>query len=128
MARQATATKTAPKNENRGRLILTALFWGEYCRCAGMPVQRQCFDKLDELGILANITRNLEEFLKFSDSFNDALGCCGRAGRESAKRAKAKGVKAITPKIFQSAFDHVASVVRVARTRAGEADPQGPLC
>ena len=107
---------------------LSSFFWAQFCQFADLPVERECFDQLDQLGVLANINKNLGEMKKYAEVFDESMDCCRRAGEEAKKQATAKGDQTITPEVFVAAFQHVAGVVRRARQAAGHAEPEGPLC
>lgn len=109
-------------------IMLSSIFWADFYKHADMPVDADCFYKLAELGVLAKIVENLEEFMKFGDVFDAGLHCCGKAGKESKSIASTENSDSVTPDICERAFKKVAGALQKVRARAGELETQGPLC
>ena len=69
-------------------VMLTSLYWANYYKHADMPVEKECFLTLAQLGVIAKIEENTAEFMKFGEVFDGGLRCTGKAGVESKKIAE----------------------------------------
>lgn len=109
---------------------VSALFWATFARGADMPVEPGCFNRAMELGALANVRKHILILKEMGETFLEAEHCSYKAGVEAKKMATNAGVPAITPDIYQAAFEKIAGQIqRVAGRRpAGAVRAEGLLC
>lgn len=109
-------------------LMVVALYWANYYKHCDMPVEKECFGTLAELGVIAKITENIDEFMKFGETFDAGLHCTGKAGTGSKAIANKLHSDVVTPAICERAFKRVAGAIEKVNTKKGRPETQGPLC
>lgn len=112
---------------------LVAIYWEQFGRGAGLPVDKECFDKSVELGALANIKTHLAVLSTYGKDFKQAEMCSLKAGKQAKKLANSANpkLKSINAATYETAFQHVANQVsRVAKRTAASSKPksEGLLC
>ncbi len=116
------AAKTMTKSEAEALVVkIVSIYWEQFGRGAGLPVEPACFDRAVEMGALGNVRKNLKELAKFGAVFKQAEGCSLKAGKRAKKLAnetKPK-TKTITPDIYEEAFLYVANSIDRAVRRRG---------